>query len=62
MIPNDGRVVSNFICQLKGIPDYLWRWITTSHFVMLMTLFWMMKLMYSDYVSPINIGNPIELL
>ena len=63
MIPNDGRVVSNFICQaLKGIPLTIYGdGSQTRSFCYVDDLIkGMMKLMYSNYIGPINVGNPTE--
>ena len=63
MIPNDGRVVSNFICQaLKGIPLTIYgNGSQTRSFCYVDDLIiGMIKLMYSNCIGPVNIGNPNE--
>lgn len=64
MAPNDGRVVSNFILQalknedltIYGNGDY-----TRSFCFVDDTVDGLTKLMDSNYINPINIGNPYEL-
>ena len=63
MLPNDGRVVSNFIVQaLKGeaITIYGDGSQTRSFCYVDDLIEGMMKLMNSEYTGPINIGNPRE--
>jgi UDP-glucuronate decarboxylase len=64
-IPNDGRVVSNFIVQaLRGDPITLYGDGTqTRSFCYVDDLIdGMLKMMDSDkeFVGPVNLGNPIE--
>ena len=63
MLPNDGRVVSNFICQaIKGEELTIYGdGLQTRSFCYVDDLIsGMMKLMYSKEAGPINIGNPNE--
>ena len=63
MLPNDGRVVSNFICQaIKGEQLTIYGdGLQTRSFCYVDDLIsGMMKLMYSKEAGPINIGNPNE--
>ena len=63
MLENDGRVVSNFIVQaLKGIPLTVYGdGSQTRSFCYVSDLVeGMMRLMNSDQIGPINIGNPGE--
>ena len=63
MIPNDGRVVSNFIVQaLKGesLTVYGDGSQTRSFCYVDDLVNGLMKIMDSDYDQPINLGNPIE--
>ncbi len=63
MLPNDGRVVSNFICQaIKGEKLTIYGdGLQTRSFCYVDDLIsGMMKLMYSKEAGPINIGNPNE--
>ena len=63
MLPNDGRVVSNFIMQaLRGEPLTLYGdGLQTRSFCYVDDLIeGMLRLMNSDTTGPINIGNPSE--
>ena len=63
MLPNDGRVVSNFIVQalLKKPLTIYGNGEQTRSFCYVDDLInGLMKLMYSDETGPINIGNPEE--
>ena len=63
MLPDDGRVVSNFIVQaLKGKPPTLYReGSRTRSFCFVDDLIeGMIRLMNGDHTGPINIGNPTE--
>ena len=63
MLPDDGRVVSNFIVQaLRGEPLTLYgNGSQTRSFCYLDDLIeGMIRLMNGDHCGPINIGNPIE--
>ena len=63
MLPNDGRVISNFIIQaLKGEPLSIYgKGDQTRSFCYVDDLIeGMIRLMNSDFSQPINIGNPDE--
>lgn len=63
MSPNDGRVVSNFIvAALKNKPITIYGDGTqTRSFMYIDDLVnGLIKLMNSDYTSPVNLGNPVE--
>jgi UDP-glucuronate decarboxylase len=63
MLPNDGRVVSNFIVQaLKGEPITIYgEGQQTRSFCFVDDLVGgLIKLMESDSTGPINLGNPVE--
>ena len=63
MLPNDGRVISNFIVQaLRGKPLTIYgEGIQTRSFCYVDDLIeGMIRLMNSNYSQPINIGNPDE--
>ena len=63
MLPNDGRVVSNFIVQAlqnKELTIYGDGNQTRSFCYVDDLIEGMVRLMASDYVGPINIGNPDE--
>ncbi|MCX8119773.1 MAG: SDR family oxidoreductase [Oscillatoriaceae bacterium SKW80] len=63
MLENDGRVVSNFIVQaLKGIPLTVYGdGSQTRSFCYVSDLVeGMIRLMNSEYIGPVNIGNPGE--
>jgi UDP-glucuronate decarboxylase len=63
MLENDGRVVSNLICQaLRGIPLTVYGdGSQTRSFCYASDLIeGFIRLMNSDYVGPVNIGNPGE--
>tara|TARA_A100001037_G_scaffold196191_1_gene175490 strand:- start:99 stop:521 length:423 start_codon:yes stop_codon:yes gene_type:complete len=63
MLPDDGRVVSNFIMQaLRGEPLTLYGdGLQTRSFCYVDDLIeGMLRLMNSDTTGPINIGNPSE--
>jgi UDP-glucuronate decarboxylase len=63
MLENDGRVVSNFIVQaLKGIPLTVYgEGSQTRSFCYVSDLVdGFIRLMNSDYIGPVNIGNPGE--
>ena len=63
MLPNDGRVVSNFIVQALKKQDltiYGDGSQTRSFCYVDDLIDGMMKLMYSNFSGPINIGNPEE--
>lgn len=63
MLENDGRVVSNFICQaLKGIPITVYGEgkQTRSFCYCSDQIDGLLKLMAGDHTGPINIGNPNE--
>ncbi len=63
MMANDGRVVSNFICQaLRNQPLTIYgKGIQTRSFCYIDDLIkGLIKLMNSNYEEPINIGNPEE--
>ena len=63
MLPDDGRVVSNFIVQaLRGEPLTIYgEGLQTRSFCYVDDLIeGMIRLMNSDQTGPINIGNPIE--
>ena len=64
MTKNDGRVVSNFITQaLKGedITVYGDGFQTRSFQFIDDLINGMIKMMRSDFVGPVNLGNPVEL-
>ena len=64
MLPNDGRVVSNFIVQaLKGKPLTIYgNGSQTRSFCYVDDLVnGILSLMESDYKKPINLGNPTEI-
>merc|ERR1712060_719123 len=63
MLENDGRVVSNFICQaLKGVPITVYGEgkQTRSFCYCSDQIEGLLRLMAGDHIGPINIGNPIE--
>ena len=63
MLPDDGRVVSNFIVQaLRGEPLTIYgEGLQTRSFCYVDDLIeGMIRLMNSDQTGPINIGNPVE--
>ena len=63
MLPNDGRVVSNFICQaLKGEPITIYgEGSQTRSFCFVKDLIeGITRLMNSDFKDPVNIGSPFE--
>ena len=63
MLPNDGRVVSNFICQaLNGEPITIYGdGSQTRSFCFVNDLIeGIFKLMNSDFKDPVNIGSPFE--
>jgi len=63
MLENDGRVVSNFICQaLKGVPITVYGEgkQTRSFCYCADQVEGLLRLMAGDHIGPINIGNPIE--
>ena len=63
MLPNDGRVISNFICQaLNNNPITIYGdGSQTRSFCYVDDLVdGLQKLMDSDYSGPINLGNPVE--
>lgn len=63
MLENDGRVVSNFICQaLRGNPLTVYGdGSQTRSFCYVSDLVeGLMRLMNGDYIGPVNIGNPGE--
>jgi len=64
MTKNDGRVVSNFITQAldgKDITVYGDGSQTRSFLFINDLINGMIKMMNSDFVGPVNLGNPIEL-
>ena len=64
MMPNDGRVVSNFILQAlknEDITIYGDGQYTRSFCYVDDTIDGIIKLMASDYTEPVNIGNPTEI-
>jgi len=63
MLPNDGRVISNFIMQAllgKALTIYGDGSQTRSFCFVDDLIEGLMKLMESEYTGPINLGNPIE--
>ena len=63
MLENDGRVVSNFICQaLQGKPLTVYGdGSQTRSFCYVSDLVeGLMRLMNGDYIGPVNLGNPDE--
>jgi UDP-glucuronate decarboxylase len=63
MLENDGRVVSNFICQaLKGTPITVYGegQQTRSFCYCTDQVEGLLRLMAGDHIGPINIGNPME--
>jgi len=63
MLENDGRVVSNFICQaLKGVPITVYGEGTQTRSFCYCSdqVEGLLRLMAGDHIGPINIGNPIE--
>lgn len=63
MLPNDGRVVSNFICQaLKGEPITIYgEGAQTRSFCFVKDLIeGITRLMNSNFKDPVNIGSPFE--
>jgi UDP-glucuronate decarboxylase len=63
MLENDGRVVSNFICQsLRGTPLTIYGdGSQTRSFCYVSDLVeGLMRLMNGDYIGPVNLGNPGE--
>lgn len=64
MLPNDGRVISNFICQAilgKDLTVY-GEGLQTRCFCFIEDLIsGLKKLMHSDYSTPINLGSQTEL-
>jgi UDP-glucuronate decarboxylase len=63
MLENDGRVVSNFVCQaLRGNPLTVYGdGSQTRSFCYVSDLVeGLMRLMNGDYIGPVNIGNPGE--
>jgi len=61
---NDWRVVSNFINQILNNQDITiyWDWSQTRSFMYVDDLInWIIKLMNSNYQSPVNLWNPKEI-
>ena len=63
MVPNDGRVISNFIVQAlknKSLTIYGEGLQTRSFCYVDDLIEGMIKLMNSNFIGPVNIGNPEE--